>query len=131
MPTLIVKPIDMSAPGSYAARRKIRRARAEYGAAMSRIEQLQAQAQALQTAAEGGHLESSPVADAMQSEITVLLGKVMNSMLELEDLTIAQARTDDGSPIADVLAIISGDDFNVLLRAMMGESPVPPVSSGS
>jgi hypothetical protein len=131
MPTLIVKPIDTAVPGSYAERRKIRRALSVVRETSGRIEQLRAQSEALDKAVSEGNAEAMPGAEAMQREIALLSGKVMSSMLDLEDIVVIHVRTDDGSPVDAVLDVISADDFDKLLRAMLGDAPVPTKSSGS
>lgn len=130
MPTLIVKPLDMSAPGSYAARRRIRSAMRLYRSSLNRIEQIQAQVKALE-AVENPNPVTEAAAVGLQNEVSELAGKMTEAAEQLEDLVIASARTDDGSPVEDVLAIISAEDFDVLVNAMMGRAPVPTKSSDS
>jgi hypothetical protein len=130
MPTLIVKPLDPTAPGSYVARRRVRLAMRASRAAINRIEQIQAQVKALE-GVENPDPTTEAAVEGFQREIFELTGKMTAAVEDLEDLLIAQARTDDGSPVEDVLAIISANDFDVLMGAMLGQSPVPTKSGGS
>lgn len=131
MPTLIVKPLDMTAPGSYAARRRIRGALRDVRDAYNRMEQVQAQQRALTQSAAAGDRDAAAAADAFDRELLDLTGRITGAMDSLEDMVIAQARTDDGSPVEAVLDTISAKDFDVLLEALLGKAPVPQPSSGN
>lgn len=130
MPTLIVKPLDMTAPGSYAARRRIRIALRTSRAALDRIEQIQAQAKALE-GVENPDPTTVAAVEGFQREVFQLTGKMTAAVEDLEDLLIAQARTDDGAPVEDVLKLISAEQFDELMGALVDRRPVPTKSGGS
>ena len=94
MTTLIITPIDMSAPGSFRQRSRLMRA-----IAMMR--------------------------DTKDGAATAA------AYIAVEDLTLERIRTDDGTPVEEILDRLSADEFDTLLQSIAGESAVPTKSAGN
>ena len=93
MTKLIVKPLDMSEKGSYAARRKL--------------------------------LELLAVSD---KELTPQ--ELARMLIKRDDLILARCHTDDGRPVEEVLAELTGDQFEELIAALTPET-IPNPSAAS
>jgi hypothetical protein len=60
------------------------------------------------------------------------VGTVMRLWEDADDMLIARLKTDDGSPVEDVLDLLSADDFDRLFQAMSaGTSGVGEASTAS
>lgn len=94
MTTLIVKPLDYTAPGSFRQRSRL--------------------------------LRSVALMRNAKDPAEIAAAYVM-----LEDLALERCATDDGSPVADVLDMLSAEQFDQLMQSIAGESPVPTKSAGN
>lgn len=52
------------------------------------------------------------------------------AMLDVHTLVEGRCTTDDGTPVADALDQLSAEEFDALIKAMIGE-PVPNASAAS
>ena len=56
---------------------------------------------------------------------------VASAYLGIEDLVLNRLETDDGTPVEDALDQLSAEQFDELMKGMLGESAVPTESAGS
>lgn len=120
MTRLLVTPIDPAAPGSYRKRRRMLQAGREAQNATSRIEAMQAQIKA-----------DPALADAFADEMNAKINEVMDVQLRMEDLILQDVKTDDGSPVEAALDEISANDFDRLLKALLGQGDTVPNSTSA
>ena len=102
MTTLIVKPIDMEAPGSHLERLRVLRAMRDLAA----------------------------VADGTSDSAAGILA--ISAYVDLEDVIRPRLRTESGKPAEEVLEGLSGNDFDALFPVLLNgllASPVPPESA--
>ena len=56
---------------------------------------------------------------------------VAAAYMGIEDLVMERIETDDGTPVEDALDQLSADQFDELMKGMLGENAVPTESAGS
>ncbi len=101
---LILSPFDPAAPGSHAQRMRM----------MELIDEF-------------GDLKDAEDAKGIGTRLARL-------MVRVSKIIEPRLRTDDGSPVADALALLSADDYDVLMGGMLaeaGEDAVPLESTAT
>jgi len=78
-------------------------------------------------AAPGSWRKRSQLLRAAQKMASEDGAEQVEGYLLLEDAAMDRLKTDDGTPVADVLDQLSADDFDELVEALL-ESPVPTES---
>jgi len=81
-------------------------------------------------AARGSYRQRSKLLRAAQKMASGDGATQVQGYLELEDAALDRLKTDDGTPVEDVLDSMSADDFDALMEALL-ESPVPTTSGNS
>ncbi len=55
----------------------------------------------------------------------------IDAAIQIEDVVLERCYTENGTPVEDVLAEISANDFDALLAALMEQTPVDPTNESS